>query len=138
MTRVDPAGDQEVARALGGAATEDRRLDLEEAEIRHYPPHELREPVADDENLLQVRPAQVEVAIRQPELLVGLRPMDLEGRGRRGVIDDELLGPDLDRARLEPGILLAGQPRGHRPPNSDDVLVSQLTGSRLELLSGFG
>ena len=33
---VEPAGDEEVARALGRAPAQDRRLDLEEAHVRHH------------------------------------------------------------------------------------------------------
>ena len=34
---------------FGCAAAQDRRFDLEETHVRHRPPHELREPVAEDE-----------------------------------------------------------------------------------------
>ena len=101
-------------------------------------PHELGQPVADDEDLLHRRPAQVEVAIGQPELLVGLGPVHLERRRRRGVVDDQLLDPDLDGAGLELGVLLAGQAGGDRPLDADDVLVAQLAGAGLELGAGLG
>ena len=60
-------------------------------------------------------PAEVEVAIGQPQLLVGLGPVHLEGGRRRGVVDDQLLDPDLDGAGLELGVLLAGQAGGDVP-----------------------
>ena len=56
------------------------------------------------------------IAVRQAQLLVGLGPVHLE-RGRRGgVVDHQLAGADLDRAGLELGVLLAGQPRAPRSP----------------------
>ena len=116
MAGMDPAGDQEVARSLGRAAAQDRRLDLEEAQLRHRAPHELRQPVAEDEDLLHRRPAQVEVAIGQPQLFVGLGPVHLERRRRRGVVDDQLLDADLDPAGLELGVLLAAAAAGRPSP----------------------
>ena len=55
--------------------------------------HELGQPVAEDEDLLHVGPAEVEVAILEPQLLVGLGPVHLEGRRGRGVVDDQLAWP---------------------------------------------
>ena len=85
-----------------------------------------------------VRPAQVEVAISQPELFVGLGPVHLERRRRRGVVNDQLLDADLDAAGLELGVLLAVQPRGDRSLDADDELVAQLTAAGLELLARVG
>ena len=133
MAGMKPAGDQEVARPFGRAAAQDRRLDLEKAQVRHRSPHELRQPVAQDEDLVHGRPSQVEVAIGQAQLFVGLGPVHLERGRRRRVVDDQLAGADLDAAGLEPGVLLAGQPRRHRSFDADDVLVAQLSGLRLQL-----
>ena len=127
--RVDAAGDEEVAGAFGRAPAQDRRLDLEEAEARHRVAHQLRHLVAEDEDLLHRRPTEVEVAILEPEFLVGLAAaVDLEGRGGRGVEDLELGGPDLDGAGLELGVLLAREPGGDDPPDADDVLVAEFLG----------
>ena len=92
MPRVDPAGDQEVARPLGSAPTQDRGLDLEKSQVRHCPPHELGHTVSQNEDLLHGGAAQVEVAICEAQLLVGLRPVHLEGRRRSGVIHSHLAG----------------------------------------------
>ena len=126
VSGMDPAGDQEIAGTFRGAAAEDRRLDFEEAQVGHDPSHELGEPVADDEDFLHLGPAQVEIAISQPELLVRLGAVHLEWRGGRGVVEHQLPDPDLDRAGLELGVLLAGQPGSDRPLDADDVLVPQL------------
>ncbi len=138
MTGMHPAGNEEVAGAFRSTAAEDRRLDFEEAQIRHDPSHELRQAVPDDEDLLHLPPAQVEIAIRQPELLVRLGAVHLERRGRSGVVEHQFLDPDLDRAGLELGVLLARQPGSDRPLDADDVLVPQLVGAPLEFLAGLG
>ena len=100
--------------------------------------HELGQPMPDDEDLLHRRPAQVEVAISEPELLVGLGPVHLERRRGRGVVDDQVLDADLDGTGLEPGVLLAGQAGGDRAFHADHVLVAQLAGAGLELGAGLG
>ena len=73
-----------------------------------------------------VGPAEVEEAILQAQLLVGLGPVHLEGRRGRGVVEDQLGGPDLDRAGLELGVLLAGKPVGDGPLDPDHVLVAEV------------
>ena len=131
-------GTRKSRRSLRRAPAQDGRLDLEETECRHRVPHQLSQPVPEDENLLHRRSAQVEVAIGQPELLVGLRTLHLERRSRSGVVNNQLTGPHLDPARLEPGIFLACQAASDSSLDSDDVFVSQRTGLGLELFSGIG
>ena len=138
MPGVDPAGDQEVAGTLGRAAAQDGRLDLEEVLLAHDVAHELAKAVAEDEDPLHVGPAEVEVAILQAQLLVGLGPVHLEGRRGRGVVEHQLGGPDLDRAGLELGVLLAGKPGGDDPLDPDHVLVAELARSGLQLGAGVG
>ena len=131
MAGMKAAGDQEVARPLGRAAAQDRRLDLDEAHVRHRSPHELRQLVAQDEDLVHGGPAQVEVPIGQAQLFVGLGPMHLEGRRRGRVVDHQFAGADFDPAGLEPGVFLAAEPRSHDALDADDVFVAQLPGLRL-------
>ena len=126
MTGVQPAGHQKVARPFRRTAAQDWCLDLEEPDFRHCPPHELGQTVPEHEDLDHGRPAQIEITMCQPELFVGLGPMHLEWRGRRGVINDEITSTDLDSAGLELGIRLAGQPRGHDPLDSHHVFIAQL------------
>ena len=86
------------------------------AEARHGVAHQLRHLVAEDEDPLHRRPTEVEVAILEPEFLVGLgAAVDLEGGRGRGVEDLQLGGPNLDGAGLELGVLLAGR-RGATTP----------------------
>ena len=60
-------------------------------------------------------PAEVEVAIGEAQLFVGLGAVHLERRRRRRVVDHQLAGADLDPAGLELGVLLAVQPRSDVP-----------------------
>jgi hypothetical protein len=98
----------------------------------------LGHPVPEPEDVLHRGPAEVEVAVLEPQLLVGLGPLDLERRGGGGVEDLERLGPDLDGAGLELGVLLTRQARGDDPLDADDVLVPQLAGGGLQLGPGLG
>ncbi|MBV8313910.1 MAG: hypothetical protein JOZ53_03155, partial [Planctomycetaceae bacterium] len=138
VARLDPAGDEEVARALGGAPPQDGGLHLEEILIRHDLAHQLRDPVPEDEDLLHRGSAEVEVSVLEPELLVGLARLDVERRGGSGVEHLERVGADLDGAGLELGVLLAGEPRGDDPLDGDDVLVPQLARRRLQLGADLG
>jgi hypothetical protein len=68
--RLQPAGDDEVPRALRRALGQERRLDLPEPEVAEVVPHDLRRAVPDPERLLHLVPAEVEVAVLEPPLLV--------------------------------------------------------------------
>ena len=136
MPRVHPARDQKVTRSLGRAPPQDRRLDLQEPMLAHDVAHELAEPVPENENPLQVGPAEIEEPVGQPQLLVGLGSVHLERGCRRGVVNDQVAGPHLDRARLELEVFLARQPGGDGPFDTDNVLVAKLTGARLKIRSG--
>ena len=138
MPGVHPAGDQEVTGTLGSAAAQDGRLDLEEALLAQDVAHELAKAVADDEDPLHVGPAEVKEAILQPQLLVGLGPVHLEGRRGRGVVEHQLGGPDLDRAGLELEVLLAGKPVGDDPLDPDHVLITEVARSGLQRGAGVG
>ena len=138
MPRVHPAGNQEVTGTLGSAAAQDGRLDLEEVLLAQDVAHELAKAVADDEDPLHVGPAEVEEAILEAQLLVGLGPVHLEGRRGRGVVQHQLGGPDLDRAGLELEVLLAGKPVGDDPLDPDHVLITEVARSGLQLGAGVG
>ena len=77
--------------------------------------HELGEPVADDEDPLHFRPAEVEEAILQPQLLVGLGPVHLERRGGRGIVDTSSTARTSIAPVLSLGFSLPGS-RGRRSP----------------------
>ena len=139
MAVMHPARDEEVARALGSAPAEDRRLDLEEVLLRHHRAHQLRHPVPEDEDLLHCRAAEVEVAILEAELFVGLGPLNVKRRSRRGVKDLERISANFDRPRLEVRVFFSGQPSGNHAANSDDISrCAAHASSRLELGAHFG
>ena len=69
LAAVDARGHEEVARALGRRAGQHRRLDLEEPPLVEGLPDPERDLVAQDQVLLHRRPAQVEVAVLEAQLL---------------------------------------------------------------------
>ena len=72
LARMDPARDEVVARALGRARGEDRRLELEKA-LRVHPPADARNHLrAQHDVAVQLVPAQVEEAVAQPLLFRNL------------------------------------------------------------------
>ncbi|MNX25236.1 hypothetical protein D3C86_552800 [compost metagenome] len=124
---MHPGGHEVVAGALGRALGEDGGLDFEEAVLRHGVADDAVHLAARDHGLLHPGLAQVEVAVAQARGLVdlGLAVFHLEGQGLGRVVDDELVGVDLDLARGEPGI---GHAFGAGPDDAgdaDDVLVAQ-------------
>ena len=78
LTRVDAAGHQVVARALGRRLHEDGRLDLDEVVRVEVAPGALVQLRPEQEVALQRRLAQVEVTVLQPQLVAG--------DGRLGVV----------------------------------------------------
>ncbi len=101
-----PAGHQEVPGPFGRALAEHGSLDLPEPVVVKVLTDESRHLVADLEPLLHLGPAQIDVAIDQPGLLVGLAlPVGLEGRGPGHVEDLELVHDDLDLAGGQLGVL---------------------------------
>ena len=105
--RVELAGvharrDEEVPRAARRVLHHHRRLELEKAALVEVATRRLVDAVAHAERLLQRRAAQIEVAVLEPLLFVGVdRVGDLERRGVALVEDGELDDVDLDVARRE-------------------------------------
>ncbi len=100
--------------------------------------HQLAEAMADDEYPLHVGPPEVEEAILEAQLLVRLGPAHLKGRSRRGVVQYQIGGPDLDRTRLELGVLLASKPGSDGSLDADDVLITEFACSGLQQGAGVG
>src|SRR5690606_19746446 len=117
-----------VARALRRREREERGLDLHEAARVEVVPHGLRGAVAQQEWPQRLGPADVEVAVAQPQLLADLRGVDAavdeEGRGLGGREDLDLLGHDLDQAGGS-GALLARRALAHGALDRHDVLAAQ-------------
>ena len=132
---VDARGHEVVARALRGRLAEHRGLDLVEPLLVEVPPDLHRRLVAQAEVLLQARPAQVEVAVLEADLLVGVdRVLDREdGRLRLGE-DPDLAGEHLDPARVEVRVHGVGRAGGDLAHHRDDVLGAHVVGGGVGVL----
>ena len=62
--------------------------------------------MAEPEDLLHRRTAEVEIAVLEAQLFVGLGPLDLERRRRRGVKTSSALAADLIAPVLSLGLSL--------------------------------
>jgi hypothetical protein len=123
---LEPARHQEIARALGRALGEDRRLDLEEALRAKRRAHRLRELVAQTQRALQRRAAQVVHAVLEARRLVGVGlRLDRERRRRRAVEDSQLVREHLDLAGRQLRIHRLGRAALHAPAHEDHVLRAQ-------------
>ena len=107
LSVVDPRRYQIVARALRRRLREHRGLDLEEARLVHVAAHLHGHAVAQLQVALEPGPAQVEIAILEPNVLGGVE-LVLDGKGWRLRFgqDADLAGQHLEGAR--------GQLRVHR------------------------
>ena len=145
--RVQAAGHDEVASALGGALDEQGSLDLHEAVAREVIARELGDAASGLEDVLHARPTQVDVPVAQSRFLVDLLGVVLVGKDRRGlclVEHLEALDDHLDFAGGELGVGAAGtQP--HRALHGHHVLASEgvrrihhVIGTRLEVEDHLG
>jgi hypothetical protein len=105
-----------VARALGRGLGEDGRLHLDEAEVREPVAQREQHAVPHGQRRLRAFPAQVEVAVLQPELLGDaarrVRRRELEGRRLRR---REHLQRACEHLHLAGPALAVGLPRRPRP-----------------------
>ena len=114
---LEPARDDEVAGALGRALDQGRRLDLDEPVRVVDLADRLDHPAAEHQAPLHRLPADVEVAVLEPQALVdgGVGLVDVEGR-RLGLGQDLDVGRlELDRARRELRVLGPREAQRDRP-----------------------
>ncbi len=71
LARMNPARHDVIARAGWSRLAEDRRLDLEITARIQEAPCDLRETMTHDQIRLQLRSAQIEVPVFEPQLLGG-------------------------------------------------------------------
>ena len=129
--RLQAARHQEVARTLRGAARQQGGLDLDEPQPVHVLPHQLHDAGPHRQHLRHLGPAQVEVAVREPEVLAHLDAVLDRERRRLGRVQHLELGRgDLDLTGGEVGVLHAVGTGAHRAGHPDDVLAPQLLGTR--------
>ena len=117
---VQPARDQEVARALRRRPDEERRLHLQEAVTMEIVARRPGDRVADGEVAVHGRPSEVEIPVRQPRQLVDLGVV-LDGeRQRPGLVEDaDVAHLDLDLAGGQLGVLRAGRAAADDPANRE-------------------
>jgi len=122
VSRAHPRRDQVLARTLGGAARQDRRLDLQESARVEVAAHGKQDPVPRLDDTLQPRAAQIQVTMAQPHLLRDARLVaQRERQGVRSIQDLEVRGLDFDLPGREARIDVAiGAP--HDPaPGGDHI-----------------
>ncbi len=138
LARVGPAGDQIVTRAFRCALGQDRRLDLDKASFVQKVADELDDSVTQDHVSLHPRPAQIEVAILEPQCLcfTGLA-VDVEGRCFRRVEDRCLAGCDLDLTSEHVQIPGAFWAEANGALDLEHPFVASLVGNGVRLRGGF-
>ncbi len=122
---VHSARHEEVTRALGRGARQDRRLDLGQPALGATEPHRLREFVAHPETSLHCRTSQVVDSVLETTALVELHVvLDLERRRRGRVEDANLVRDQLDRARRQVRVHDVRVPAGEHTPHDQHPLGS--------------
>ncbi len=124
---MDTAGDEEVARALGGGLGEDGGFDFEEALAGEAFAHGEGDLVAEPEVALHLGTAQVDVAVLEADFLV----LDgfFSGRegGEAGVVEHAQLGGlDLDFAGVHLGVDGVFVAQADFADGGDDILGADL------------
>jgi len=121
---VLPAGYQVVPRPLGGGGGENGGGDLQEALAQHGLPQGGHHAAPEDDVVLYLRIAQVQVAVLQPDGLVRL-PAAVDGEGQLVVAAAaqhlDLAGHHLDVAGGQLGVL--GIPLPHHAGHLDGGLL---------------
>jgi hypothetical protein len=126
LAGVDPAGHEILARAFGRALEQDRRLDLVEPFAVKIIAHGFGDPVPGAELGGHLGPAQVEVAVRQPQFLAGVNAvLDRERRRLARVEDFEVVRDYLDLAGREFGVGRALGPAANQSLDTNDKLGPQ-------------
>ena len=127
LAGADPAGHQVVARALRGGAGEHRRFDFQKTRIVEIAAHALQGLVAQDEVARDLRPAQIQVAVLQPQ---GVGDLDIliQRKRRRftGVEDAQLIHQNLDGTGFELGVVHVRRPAGDMSAHCQHPLAPEL------------
>ena len=128
------AGHQIVAGTLGRGFGKDGGLELQKTLLVEVVAHGLGDAVAQHHVALHSRAAQVEEAVLEADILVGVAAVELERQHRRAVEHLHLVHLHLDFARGEVGVggidLLGLETADHAPLHLNDGLHTQ----RLRLL----
>jgi hypothetical protein len=126
---VCPARHEKIARALGRRFDQDRRFDFDEIAFVEEIAHRFDDLVAHRQIVLQARPAQVEIAVLEPQAFVDLAVgVHRKGRHERVGEDVERLDREFDGAGRELRILGARRAQAHRAGHVRHVFVAQCLG----------
>jgi hypothetical protein len=135
LAGVHSARHEIVARALGRRLRQHRGFDLEKALFIEILPDVHRDPVPQREVVLHPRPPQIEIAIFQTRVFRDRRLVGDGKRRRLGVVQQQdVVGPDLDRARADLGVHRVGRARLDVSEDRDDVLGPKAASTRDERL----
>ena len=115
---VQPARDDEVARALGGRLVEDRRLDVEIPGRLHLAADDPDHLGAEADVALQLVAPQVEPAVAQAQRLVDVLLVELERQRRRARDDLERRRPGARRSPVGRFGLTASGARATTSPSA--------------------
>ena len=118
---MDATGHKIVPRTFGGGLGQDRRLDVEELPLEESVPHGRYEARAVHELLLHVRPTQVEKAVTQTQVDLGVQVThDLKRRqlGRCQFLDALDLNLDQTRGHVRVGFFA----QDHFAGDADHIL----------------
>ena len=119
------------ARTFRGALKQGGRFDLDEFLRVEVVAHSLGGAMAGQEILAHLRPAQVEVAVGQAQVLVDLVAAGVGQRERRGVgnvVDHEFARIDLHLARRQVLVHHVRRAQFDFPRNPDDRLILEVGG----------
>ncbi len=124
VSRVNARRHQVVAGALRRALGQHRRFDVDEAVVVEEAAEGARRLVAQHQVLLHLRPAQVDDAVGQADVLGEVFLVELERGRHRRVQDFDLVAEHLDLARGEVGVGRAGGARTHLAGDLQAELVA--------------
>jgi hypothetical protein len=136
---IQPARHKVVAGALRRAATEHRRLDVDEAKFVEVVPHDLDDPAPQKHVFLHRRPAEIEPPVLEPYFLarqfgrVGMK------NGGLGLVEHaKTLDGDFDSARGELGVGGALRPHTNRARHGDHPFGPHGAGRRSDVSRAAG
>jgi len=135
---VDPAGDEVVPGAFGGALGQEGRLHLDEPLFLEIVPRNRGGPAAQEKIFLDFGAAQIEITVFQADVLGDLVvAVDHEGRGPGFVEDFQLQDHDLDGACFQLRIFHALGPSAYPSQDGQDVFATNPVGLLVALGAEF-
>ena len=137
-SRVDPRGNQVLARSFRRAARQDGCLDLQKAVRVEELSRCQEDPVPHFQDPLLARTSQVQIAVAQTHLLGDVRLVgEGEGQGLGSVQDLETGRPDFNLPRRQHRIQVPGTAGHHLPAHRNHVLGADRLGGREGFRGGF-